>query len=197
MQKKKVTLKVSCWIMLLVLVPRMVLLCYTFSLQAEIDELKQRVSELTEAKSQLDSCNHKLLEESTYAKGLASVTSVELKALSVKVTKLMKQNERLSSELASGRNQRRGSHGPRGARRESHTKRYEPARRGDMNALEAMLKEKDQRQAELHTKIEESKQKEAFLEKELANMWTVLANLKKTRGIDQEDFDSKYNGSWA
>ncbi|XP_025882183.1 LOW QUALITY PROTEIN: kinesin-like protein KIN-7G [Oryza sativa Japonica Group] len=165
--------------------------------QAEIDELKQRVSELTEAKSQLDSCNHKLLEESTYAKGLASVTSVELKALSVKVTKLMKQNERLSSELASGRNQRRGSHGPRGARRESHTKRYEPARRGDMNALEAMLKEKDQRQAELHTKIEESKQKEAFLEKELANMWTVLANLKKTRGIDQEDFDSKYNGSWA
>lgn len=194
--KKKVTLKVSCWIMLLVL-PRMVLLCYTFSLQAEIDELKQRVSELTEAKSQLDSCNHKLLEESTYAKGLASVTSVELKALSVKVTKLMKQNERLSSELASGRNQRRGSHGPRGARRENHTKRYEPARRGDMNALEAMLKEKDQRQAELHTKIEESKQKEAFLEKELANMWTVLANLKKTRGIDQEDFDSKYNGSWA
>uniref|UniRef100_A0A0E0HMJ0 Kinesin-like protein n=1 Tax=Oryza nivara TaxID=4536 RepID=A0A0E0HMJ0_ORYNI len=165
--------------------------------QAEIDELKQRVSELTEAKSQLDSCNHKLLEESTYAKGLASVTSVELKALSVKVTKLMKQNERLSSELASGRNQRRGSHGPRGARRENHTKRYEPARRGDMNALEAMLKEKDQRQAELHTKIEESKQKEAFLEKELANMWTVLANLKKTRGIDQEDFDSKYNGSWA
>uniref|UniRef100_A0A0E0DYM2 Kinesin-like protein n=1 Tax=Oryza meridionalis TaxID=40149 RepID=A0A0E0DYM2_9ORYZ len=165
--------------------------------QAEIDELKQRVSELIEAKSQLDSCNHKLLEESTYAKGLASVTSVELKALSVKVTKLMKQNERLSSELASGRNQRRGSHGPRGARRESHTKRYEPARRGDMNALEAMLKEKDQRQAELHTKIEESKQKEAFLERELANMWTVLANLKKTGGIDQEDFDSKYNGSWA
>uniref|UniRef100_A0A0E0A6I7 Kinesin-like protein n=1 Tax=Oryza glumipatula TaxID=40148 RepID=A0A0E0A6I7_9ORYZ len=165
--------------------------------QAEIDELKQRVSELTEAKSQLDSCNHKLLEESTYAKGLASVTSVELKALSVKVTKLMKQNERLSSELASGRNQRRGSHGPRGARRESHTKRYDPARRGDMSALEAMLKEKDQRQAELHTKIEESKQKEAFLERELANMWTVLANLKKTGGIDQEDFDSKYNGSWA
>uniref|UniRef100_A0A0E0L946 Kinesin-like protein n=1 Tax=Oryza punctata TaxID=4537 RepID=A0A0E0L946_ORYPU len=174
--------------------------------QAEIDELKQRVSELTEAKSQLDSCNHKILEESTYAKGLASATSVELKALSVKVTKLMKRNERLTSELASGRNstQRRGSHGPRGARRESHMKRHEPARRGDMNAcsgreqtLEAMLKEKDQRQAELDTKIEESKQKEAFLERELANMWAVLANLKKTGGIDQEDFDSKYNGSWA
>ncbi|KAF0902588.1 hypothetical protein E2562_018082 [Oryza meyeriana var. granulata] len=175
------------------------------ALQAEIDELKQSVSELSEAKAQLDSRNQKLLEESTYAKGLVLVTGVELKSLSIKVSKLMKQNERLASQLASGRNstQRRVSHGPRGARRESHIKRYEPANRGDMNpcsgreqALEAMLMEKDQRQ-ELHTKIEESKQKEAFLERELANMWAVLANLKKARGMDQEDFDAKYNGSWA
>uniref|UniRef100_A0A0D9WN27 Kinesin-like protein n=1 Tax=Leersia perrieri TaxID=77586 RepID=A0A0D9WN27_9ORYZ len=177
-----------------------------FELEVEIGELKQRVSELTESKTQLDSRNQKLLEENRCVEGLVSATGVELKALSIKVTKLMKQNERLSSELASGRNstQRRVNHGTRGARRESHIKRYEAANKGDMNArsgreqaLEAMLMEKDQRQAELHTKIEESKQKEAFLERELVNMWAVLANLKKPRGTDQEDFDAKYNGSWA
>ncbi|XP_015694238.1 kinesin-like protein KIN-7G isoform X2 [Oryza brachyantha] len=177
------------------------------TLQEEIEELKQRVSELNEAKAQLDSRNQKLLEESTHSKDLALATGVELKSLSVKVTKLMKQNERLTSELSPGRHsaQRRVTHGSRGARREGHIKRYEPAKKGDMDAcsgreqraLEAVLMEKDQRQAELHAKIEESRQKEAFLEGELANMCAVLANLKKSARMDQEDFDAKYNGSWA
>ncbi|KAG8094209.1 hypothetical protein GUJ93_ZPchr0012g19795, partial [Zizania palustris] len=176
------------------------------ALQAEIDGLKQGLHELTEAKAQLESRIQKLLSENTYTKDLTSVAGAELKALSEEFTKLMKHNERLTSELASAKNstQRRLSHGVRGARRESHIKRHEPANKRDTNAcsereqaLEAMLMEKDQREAELRMKIEESKQKEAFLEGELANMWAVLANSRKAGANYQEDFDAKYNGSWA
>uniref|UniRef100_A0A0D9VLP8 Kinesin-like protein n=1 Tax=Leersia perrieri TaxID=77586 RepID=A0A0D9VLP8_9ORYZ len=170
----------------------------------EIDELKQKVSELTEVKSQLEARNQKLLEESTYAKGLASAAGVELKALSEEVTKLMNQNEKLASELASVRSPtpRRVNNGLRGARRDTISRRHEPATRRDNNAgyerekaFEAVLMDKEQKEAELQRKIEESKQKEAFLESELANMWVLVAKLKKSQGNDLEDFDTKYNGS--
>ncbi|KAF8783931.1 hypothetical protein HU200_000104 [Digitaria exilis] len=170
----------------------------------EIDELKQTFHELTEAKAQLEARNQKLLEESMYAKGLASAAGTELKALSGEVTKLMNHNERLASELASARNstQRRVNNGQRFSRRDSYTKRHEPASRRDVHAsyereqaLEVMLTEKDQREAELQKKIEEAKQKEAFLEGELANMWVLVAKLKKGQGVDQDDMDAKLNGS--
>lgn len=170
----------------------------------EIDELKQKLHELTEAKAQLEACNQKLLEESMYAKGLASAAGTELKALSGEVTKLMNHNERLASELTSARNstQRRLNNGQRFSRRDSFTKRHEPASRRDVHtsyereqALEVMLMEKDQREAELQEKIEESKQKEAFLEGELANMWVLVAKLKKGQGVDRDDMDAKPNGS--
>ncbi|KAM0912255.1 hypothetical protein ACQ4PT_012945 [Festuca glaucescens] len=171
----------------------------------EIGELKQRVCELDKAKSQLEARNQKLLEESTYAKGLASAAGVELKALSEEVTKLMNQNEKLASELASLRSPtpRRASNGPRGTtRRESMSRRNEPASRRESNAsqerervLETILMEKEQKEAELQRKVEESKQKEAFLESELANMWVLVAKLKKSQGDDHEDLDAKYNGS--
>ena len=66
----------------------------------EIEELKQKVYVLTESKEQLEIRNKKLVEESSYAKGLASTATVELKALSEEVAKLMNQNERISTELA-------------------------------------------------------------------------------------------------
>ncbi|KAF0931233.1 hypothetical protein E2562_002582 [Oryza meyeriana var. granulata] len=175
------------------------------SQSVEIDELKQKVCELSEVKAQLEARNQKLLEESTYAKGLASAAGVELKALSEEVTKLMNQNEKLASELVSVRSPtpRRGNNGlMRGTRRDSISRRHEPAPRRDNTAvyerekaLEAVLMEKEQREAELQRKIEESKQKEAFLESELANMWVLVAKLKKSQGNDLEDFDTKYNGS--
>uniref|UniRef100_A0ACD5YV08 Uncharacterized protein n=1 Tax=Avena sativa TaxID=4498 RepID=A0ACD5YV08_AVESA len=172
----------------------------------EIGELKQRLCELDKVKAQLEARNQKLLEESTYAKGLASAAGVELKALSEEVTKLMNQNEKLASELASLRcpTPRRASNGPRGTntRRESMSRRNEPASRRDGNAsherervLETVLMEKEQKEAELQRKVEESKQKEAFLESELANMWVLVAKLKKSQGEDHEDLDAKYNGS--
>ncbi|PUZ77891.1 hypothetical protein GQ55_1G409300 [Panicum hallii var. hallii] len=168
----------------------------------EVDELKQKVSELIEIKAQLEDRNQKLLEESTYAKGLASAAGVELKALSEEVTKLMNQNEKLATELASLRSPtpRRVSNGPRGARRESMSRRHEPASRRDTNAsherekaLENMLMEKEQKEAELQRKVEESKQKEAFLESELANMWVLVAKLKKSQGYEHEDSEAKHN----
>ncbi|KAJ1258509.1 hypothetical protein BS78_10G080600 [Paspalum vaginatum] len=168
--------------------------------QSEIDELKQRLCELTEAKAQLEARNQKLQEESMYAKGLAEAAGVELKALSGEVTKLMNHNERLASELASTR--RRVSNGQSFGRRDSYTKRHEPTIRKGVNgsyereqALEVVLMEKDQREAELQKKIEEAKQKEAFLEGELANMWVLVAKLKKGQGVDQDDMDAKHNGS--
>jgi len=171
----------------------------------EVDELKQKVSELFEIKAQLEDRNQKLLEESTYAKGLASAAGVELKALSEEVTKLMNQNEKLATELASLRSPtpRRVSSGPRGARRESMSRRHEPASRRDTNnasherekALENMLMEKEQKEAELQGKVEESKQKEAFLESELANMWVLVAKLKKSQGYEHEDSEAKHNVS--
>ncbi|RLM79101.1 hypothetical protein C2845_PM12G28630 [Panicum miliaceum] len=170
----------------------------------EVDGLKQKVSELIEIKAQLEDRNQKLLEESTYAKGLASAAGVELKALSEEVTKLMNQNEKLATDLASLRSPtpRRVSNGPRGARRESMSRRHEPASRRDTNAsherekaLENMLMEKEQKEAELQRKVEESKQKEAFLESELANMWVLVAKLKKSQGYEHEDSEAKHNVS--
>jgi centromeric protein E len=165
-----------------------------FTLQSvEIKELKQKVSELIEIKAQLEDRNQKLLEESTYAKGLVSAAGVELKALSEEVTKLMNQNEKLATELSSLRSltpaPRRVSNAPRGTRRESMSRRHEPASRRDTNtsherekALGTLLMEKEQKEAELQRKVEESKQKEAFLESELANMWVLVAKLKKSQG---------------
>ncbi|XP_066376454.1 kinesin-like protein KIN-7D, chloroplastic isoform X3 [Miscanthus floridulus] len=167
--------------------------------QSDIDELKQRLCELTEAKAQLEAHNQKLQEESMYAKGLASAAGVELKALSGEVTKLMDHNKRLANELALARNstQRRVSNGQRVGRRDSYNKRLDPGSRRDVHAsyereqaLEVMLMGKDQRELELQKKVEESKQKEAFLEGELANMWVLVAKLKKGQ-VNQDDVDAK------
>ncbi|CAJ1907718.1 unnamed protein product [Sphenostylis stenocarpa] len=166
---------------------------------SEIEELKQRVAELAESKEQLEFRNQKLAEESSYAKGLASAAAVELKALSEEVAKLMNQNERLAAELGASKNsttERRTSGTVQNGRRESHVR----VRRNDQGgsntnikrelalskerelSYEAALLERDQKEAELQRKVEESKQREAYLENELANMWVLVAKLKKSQG---------------
>ncbi|XP_047319143.1 kinesin-like protein KIN-7K, chloroplastic isoform X2 [Impatiens glandulifera] len=186
----------------------------TILLQAktkEIEELKEKVAELTEEKEQLELRNQKLAEESSYAKGLASAAAVELKALSEEVAKLMTRNENLTAQFATTQKssspsqqqqQRKPISTPRNIRRidnnNSHVKRKEPAvlpaevkRELAMNrerelSYEAALAEKEQREGELHRKIEESKQKEANLENELANMWVLVAKLKKTHEAETD-----------
>lgn len=161
------------------------------------------MAELTESKEQLEFRNQKLAEESSYAKGLASAAAVELKALSEEVAKFMNQNERLAAELAASKNspaERRTSGTVQNGRRESHAR----VRRNDQGAsnanikrelalskerelsYEAALLEKDQKEAELQRKIEESKQREAYLENELANMWVLVAKLKKSQGAETD-----------
>lgn len=181
-----------------------------FSNQAsEIEELKQKVNELTEAKSQMEVRNQKLAEESSYAKGLASAAAVELKALSEEVAKLMNRNERLTADLAAQKYtpQRRSTSGGRNGRRDGQFKRHDRDQGGPTTdgkrelamrlerelSLEAALMEKEQREAELQKKVEESKQKEAYLENELANMWVLVAKLKKSNGTDHDSTEERYN----
>ncbi|XP_041027557.1 kinesin-like protein KIN-7K, chloroplastic isoform X3 [Juglans microcarpa x Juglans regia] len=170
-----------------------------------IEELKQKVGELTESKEQLELRNQKLAEESSYAKGLASAAAVELKALSEEVAKLMNHNERLAAELAASKNspsQRRTSPAVRNGRRDSHVKRNDQggpvsdikrelaASRERELSYEAALLEKDQREAQLQRTVEESKQREAYLENELANMWVLVAKLKNSHGAETEASES-------
>lgn len=167
--------------------------------------MKQKLTEVAESKEQLEHRNQKLAEESSYAKGLASAAAVELKALSEEVAKLMNHNERLSAELAAQKNpnnHRRAISAPRNGRRDSHTKRADqgvPAAdvkrelalsRERELSYEAALLEREQREAELQKKVEESKQREAYLENELANMWVLVAKLKKSQAGEPEVSDS-------
>jgi len=162
------------------------------------------LAELTELKEQLEAGNQKLAEESSYAKELASAAAVELKALSEEVAKLMNQNERLLGEQAVLKNsaaQRRnsGSGTVRSVKRESHVRRNDQG--GGLNSVikrelelskerelsyEAALLERDHKEAELQRTIEESKQREAYLENELANMWVLVAKLKKSQGAETD-----------
>lgn len=173
----------------------------------KIEELNRKVTELTESNQQLELRNQKLAEDSSYAKGLASAAAVELKALSEEVAKLMNHNERLTAELAASRNsqtpRRNSSSMIRNGRRESHIKRQDQSispgvdMRREMAiirerevAYEAALLEKDQRESELQKRVEESKQREAYLENELANMWVLVAKLKKSHGVETDNPDS-------
>lgn len=159
--------------------------------------------ELTDSKDQLEVRNQKLAEESSYAKGLASAAAVELKALSEEVAKLMNHNERLTAELAASKNSptaRRTSGTAQNGRRESHgrvrrndqggsnsdTKRELTLSKERELSYETALLEKEQKEAELQRKIEESKQREAYLENELANMWVLVAKLKKSQGAETD-----------
>ena len=111
----------------------------------------------------------------------------------------MNHNERLAAELATSKNshtQRRTSAAVRNGRRDSHIKRNDQGgsvldikrelamSREREHSYEATLLEKDQREGELQRRVEESKQREAYLENELANMWVLVAKLKKSNGAE-------------
>lgn len=155
---------------------------------------------------QLELRNKKLAEESSYAKGLASAAAVELKALSEEVARLMNQNERLAADLAASDKSSvtpRGKTGNlRNGRKESLIKRKEQDSslmelKRELSMIkerevsfEAALVEKVQREAELQRTVEESKQREAYLENELANMWVLVAKLRRSQGANSDISDS-------
>ncbi|KAI3683650.1 hypothetical protein L1987_84162 [Smallanthus sonchifolius] len=166
----------------------------------EIEELKLKVTELTESKEQLEARNRKLADDSSYAKGLASAAAVELTALSEEVAKLMNHNERLTAELAKHSPTPRKTMGPAKNGRNTKPKEQSPtqmelkrelasSREREMS-YEAIISKKDKRETELQQRLDESKQREAYLENELANMWVMVAKLKKSQGAETEPSES-------
>ncbi|KAI3677030.1 hypothetical protein L1987_86648 [Smallanthus sonchifolius] len=169
----------------------------------EIEELKQKVTELTELKDQLEARNKKLADDSSYAKGLASAAAVELMSLSEEVAKLLNHNERLTAELAAAPKHSpttRKTTGPTKNGRNTRPKEQSPtqlelkrelalSREREMS-YEAMISKKDKKETELQQRLDESKQREAYLENELANMWVMVARLKRPQGVETEPSES-------
>ncbi|XP_071690452.1 kinesin-like protein KIN-7K, chloroplastic [Rutidosis leptorrhynchoides] len=173
----------------------------------EIEQLKQKVIELTESKQKLEARNRKLADESSYAKGLASAAAVELTALSEEVAKLMNQNEKLTAELASPKRSptSRKTTGPTKNGQRNNTSNIKPKEQSPNQfelrrelasskerekSYEALLSQKDQRENELQQRVEQLKQREAYLENELANMWVMVAKLKRSQGAETEPSES-------
>ncbi|KAI3471517.1 hypothetical protein Pfo_028167 [Paulownia fortunei] len=165
---------------------------------SEAEELRKKLAELTESKEELELRNKKLAEDSSYAKGLASAAAVELKALSEEVAKLMNHNERLAAELEAQKKspaQRRTTIPSRNGRKDGYAKKHDPGvltsdikkelalSREREHSFEAALADKDHIEAELQRKVEESKQREAYLENELANMWILVQSLKSLKEL--------------
>ncbi|KAF2301918.1 hypothetical protein GH714_030399 [Hevea brasiliensis] len=143
-----------------------------------VDELKKKVqSQLSEENSGLRVQNQKLAEEASYAKELASAAAVELKNLAGEVTKLSLQNAKLEKELLAARE---SVHSREDLKMELLARKQREA------SLETALAEKEFIEEEYRKKAEEAKKREAALENDLANMWVLVAKLKKEGGYIPE-----------
>ncbi|KAI3753339.1 hypothetical protein L2E82_25390 [Cichorium intybus] len=163
------------------------------------EKLKLEHVHILEENSGLSVQNQKLSEEASYAKELASAAAVELKNLAGEVTKLSLQNAKLEKELVTARNSNRkyndttkpGRNGntrlsgrpndfdldPEDLRRELNARKQREA------SLEAALAEKQIIEDEYRKKVDELKKKEGALENDLANMWVLVAQLKREAGV--------------
>lgn len=125
----------------------------------------------------------------------------------------MNHNERLASELATLKSSV-PQHGNKpgtttttnarnNGRRESLAKRQQEQESSSIElkrelrmskererSYEAALVDRDQREAELVRIVEESKQREAYLENELASMWVLVSKLRRSQEGGSEISDS-------
>ncbi|XP_020250523.1 kinesin-like protein KIN-7E, chloroplastic, partial [Asparagus officinalis] len=171
---------------------------------AEIENLKQEQVRLAEEKDGLEIHSQKLAEEASYAKELAAAAAVELRNLAEEVTKLSYQNAKLTGDLAASKDYLslgRSSNGQRDSVFIEELKKEIVARCKKEASLEAALSEKNRKEAELQRRIDESKQHEEDLENELANMWVLVAKLKRNGMLSNEtlseglnDIDFQHNG---
>ncbi|XP_062200832.1 kinesin-like protein KIN-7K, chloroplastic isoform X2 [Phragmites australis] len=176
------------------------------SKEAESENLKYEHLKVIEEHCNLVNQNHKLSEETAYAKELASSAAVELKNLAEEVTKLSIQNAKQAKELLIAQEMahprvhgRKGCTNRRG-REEVGTwsldledmKMELQARRQREAALEAALAEKEHLEEEYKTKFDEAKKKELSLENDLAGMWVLVAKLKRgALGISDLNVDDR------
>ncbi|CAN1255971.1 Kinesin-like protein KIN-7D, mitochondrial [Linum perenne] len=176
------------------------------------EKLKIHQVQLSEENNGLHVQKQKFAEEASYAKELASAAAVELKNLAGEITKLSLQNSKLEKELLAAREslQYRGSVPPNGSNRR-YTDGSRSGRKGRLSgranddfdawdldpndmkmelqarkqreaALEAALAEKELIEDEYRKRAEEAKRREESLENDLANMWVLVAKLKKEGG---------------
>ncbi|KAK9270558.1 hypothetical protein L1049_026139 [Liquidambar formosana] len=178
---------------------------------ADIEKLKQENVRLIEEKDGLEIHSQKLAEEASYAKELAAAAAVELRNLAEEVTKLSYQNAKLTGDLAAaeeGRCRSNSSHrsasfdvkqnNSNGARSDARLIKpvdgvYVDELQKELNAryqreasLETALSERDQIEGELQRRLDEAKRREEDLENELANMWVLVAKMRKS-GINSEE----------
>ncbi|TYJ35660.1 hypothetical protein E1A91_A05G251600v1 [Gossypium mustelinum] len=180
---------------------------------AEIESLKQEKVKLAEEKDGLEVHGNKLAEEASYAKELAAAAAVELRNLAEEVTRLSYENAKLTGELAAAKEARcrsnccqRTMHNFRrnnmsGAWPEAHHRKQEDEllieelqkelsmRNQREAALEAALSERELMEGDLRRRINEAKRHEEHLENELANMWMLVAKMRKL-GVNVEDISS-------
>ncbi|KAH9605357.1 hypothetical protein KSS87_000156 [Heliosperma pusillum] len=169
--------------------------------EIENEKLKLERVELVEENCGLRVQKQKFSEEASYATELASAAAVELKKLAIEVTNLSLQNDILEKDLKAARefNHSRGSqtaisnrNGQKVGRKNQNSGRvngisggiYDDFDSDSLTALEAALAEKESVEEECRKKIEEAKKREAALENDLANMWVLVAKLKKDGGAN-------------
>ncbi|KAF6160532.1 hypothetical protein GIB67_019472 [Kingdonia uniflora] len=181
---------------------------------SEIEELKQKVQlqdikneklrlenvHLIEEKKGLLVQSQRLAEEAIYAKELASAAAAELKNLAGEVTKLSLQNSRQAKDVLAAQEMGflRGSGMQNGRKypdskgdglklaRKDDAKMELQVRKQREEALEAALFEKGLAEEDYKKKFDEAKKREAALENDLANMWVLVAKMKKGGGVVPE-----------
>ncbi|XP_052201569.1 kinesin-like protein KIN-7C, mitochondrial [Diospyros lotus] len=188
---------------------------------AEIETLKQEKVKITEEKDDLEVHSQKLTEESSYAKELAAAAAVELQNLAEEVTKLTYQNTKLTADLAAAKEASCGSNCCQrptssdlkknsgsfawlhdGLRKPKESVFVEELQQ-ELNrryqretSLVSALSEKDKVEDDLQRKLDEAKRHEEDLENELANMWVLVAKMRKS-GMNSEEVPSVGNHAFS
>lgn len=158
---------------------------------------------LVEEKDGLEIQSQKLAQEASYAKELAAAAAVELRNLAEEVTKLSYENAELTGDLEAAREtccksnfcQRSGSFDLKqsvnnSVQQDGQSRKIgndvltQKARFQREAALEAALSAKDQIEAELRRRLDETKQHEQDLENELASMRVMVAKMRKQSGVN-------------
>ncbi|KAJ8773395.1 hypothetical protein K2173_028572 [Erythroxylum novogranatense] len=178
---------------------------------AEIEDLKQEAVKMIEEKDGLEIQSQKLAEEASYAKELAAAAAVELRNLAEEVTRLSYENAKLTDDLASAIEtpcrstccQQSVSRGPKqniysGSTRTEDYLLIEELQK-KLNSryqkeaeFEATLCQRGKIETELRGRLDEARQREEALENELANMWVLVAKIKKSGNAKDIPFEEVY-----
>lgn len=173
---------------------------------AEIESLKQEKKQIIEEKEALEIHHQKLAEEASYAKELAGAAAVELRNLAEEVTKLSYLNAELASQKDAPCKNRccqrsvpfdMKQNGDGGGQPDAHVRKTEDclsvdeleqelnARHQREASLVAALYERDKIESELRKQLDETKRREEDMENELANMWALVAKMRKSGPASQ------------